>query len=89
MSKKKVLKMKLAINFCSDYTASYYCSYYDTKEGVLYFEVKLGPKIKGDLLHVKKIIVSKKHHYVGKTVDGAHVFKVIDYYNRWFERNME
>ena len=85
--------MKLTINFCSDYTSSYYCSYYDTKEGILYFEVKLSSKIKGDLSHVKKIIISKKHHYdveyVGETVDGAHVFKMIDYYNRWFERNME
>lgn len=84
--------MKITINFCPIGTLSYYRSYYDSDEGAIYFEVKLYSKIKNNLPHINKFVICKKHYYdveyVGKTAGDAHLFKVIDYYNRWFERNM-
>lgn len=84
--------MRYVINSFTD-RGSYYCSYYDTDEDALYFEVKLSPIIKVDLHSVNRICMNHKHYYdveyIGKTVNDSHLFKVTNYYNRWFERNMK
>lgn len=84
--------MRYVINSFAD-RVSYYCSYYDSDADALYFEVKLSSKTKVDLHSVNRICMNHKHYYdvenIGKTVNDSHLFKVINYYNCWFERDMK